>query len=150
TGRRQRHEYDAFVCYHHDDARFLLDRMLPVLETEHGFRLCIHDRDFVPGWDIVDNIVESCEKSRKILLLLSNCFARSEWCQFEAMMAQQRVYIEKANALVPVLLEPLKIELVTPRLSALLKEKTYLEWTEHDHYGQKLFWCRLVKTLKGA
>uniref|UniRef100_A0A0L8HVU8 TIR domain-containing protein n=2 Tax=Octopus bimaculoides TaxID=37653 RepID=A0A0L8HVU8_OCTBM len=140
--------YDAFICYHNSDSKYLLEKLQPKLEEENNFRLCIHDRDFVPGWDIVDNIVESIEKSHKIVLLLSNNFALSEWCQFESTMAQQRLFNEKKNTLIPILLEPIKIKNQTSRLTILLKEKTYLEWTD-DKNGQKLFWARLLNTMRG-
>nr|AUR53641.1 tool like receptor 13 [Octopus vulgaris] len=141
--------YDAFICYHNSDSKYLLEKLQPKLEVENNFRLCIHDRDFIPGWDIVDNIVESIEKSHKIVLLLSNNFALSEWCQFESTMAQQRLFGEKKNTLIPILLEPIKIKNQTSRLTILLKEKTYLEWTD-DKNGQKLFWARLLNTMRGS
>lgn len=140
--------YDAFICYHNSDSKYLLEKLQPKLEEENDFRLCIHDRDFVPGWDIVDNIVESIEKSHKIVLLLSNNFALSEWCQFESTMAQQRLFNEKKNTLIPILLEPIKLKNQTSRLTILLKQKTYLEWTD-DKNGQKLFWARLLNTMRG-
>lgn len=43
------HHYDAFVSYNVHDEAWVLQEMLPVLEGEQGWRLCLHHRDFQPG-----------------------------------------------------------------------------------------------------
>lgn len=139
--------FDAFVCYHNSDMKWLLNELCPKLEKENNFTLCIHDRDFVAGWDIVENIVESIEKSRKVLLLLSNEFACSHWCRFEMAMAHQRVIEREENLLIIVLLEDINISNQSHRLTSLLKQKTYLKWTNNKE-GQALFWHRLISCLK--
>jgi toll-like receptor 13 len=52
--------------------------------------LCIQYRDFEVGKLIVDNIVESMKESRKVILVMSNAFATSEWCHFEVLLAHER------------------------------------------------------------
>ncbi len=43
--------YDAFVSYvsRKTDEHFVYKVLLPKLEKEMGFRLCVHHRDFTPG-----------------------------------------------------------------------------------------------------
>ena len=41
------------------------------LEKEYGFRLSIHDRDWIAGRSIRANIVDSVERSRKVIFVLS-------------------------------------------------------------------------------
>lgn len=43
------HRYDAFVSYNVHDEAWVYTQMLPVLEGEQGWRLCLHHRDFQPG-----------------------------------------------------------------------------------------------------
>jgi toll-like receptor 13 len=45
----------------------------------------------IVGKLIVDNIVENMKESRKVILVMSNAFARSEWCQFEVLLAQEDI-----------------------------------------------------------
>ncbi|XP_068188581.1 toll-like receptor 13 isoform X2 [Antennarius striatus] len=41
--------YDAFISYNVHDEAWVYGKMLPVLEGEQGFRLCLHHRDFQPA-----------------------------------------------------------------------------------------------------
>ena len=103
--------YDAFVMYCHADSQWVIHQLRPQLENarseEEGanLRLCIHHRDWLCGRGITDNIVESIEASRKSLLIVSNAFAASSWCQFELTMAQTRLFEEDRDNLILVLLE---------------------------------------------
>lgn len=50
--RRRRappHRYDAFVSYNEKDELWVYQEMLPVLEEQQGWKLCLHHRDFQPG-----------------------------------------------------------------------------------------------------
>jgi toll-like receptor 13 len=64
------------------DRKWVHEKLVPVLEEEYGHTLCIHCRDFEVGKLIVHNTVENMKESRKVILVMSNAFARSEWCQF--------------------------------------------------------------------
>ena len=123
-------------------------KLIPKLEQEHHLHVCIHHRDWLVR-DIVDNVVESVESSRKTVLIVSNAFAASEWCQFELIMAQSRVFTEGRDNLILVLLEEIDERLVTPRLRFQLKTQTYIEWTNNE-VGQTLFWKKLAGSIKGV
>ena len=41
------------------------------LEKEHGFRLVIHERDWIAGRTIRANITDSIEKSRRVIFIIS-------------------------------------------------------------------------------
>lgn len=43
------HRYDAFVSYNIEDELWVYEEMLPALEDQQGWRLCLHHRDFQPG-----------------------------------------------------------------------------------------------------
>ena len=103
---QRQYEYDAFVIYSHADSKWVIHQLRPQLEDNRPkLRLCIHLRDWLGGRDITDNIVESIEASRKSLLIVSNAFAASSWCQFELTMAQTRLFEEDRDNLILVLLE---------------------------------------------
>ena len=103
---QRQYEYDAFVIHSNADAKWVIHKLRPQLEDNRPkLRLCIHHRDWLVGRDITDNIVESIEASRKSLLIVSNAFAASSWCQFELTMAQTRLFEEDRDNLIVVLLE---------------------------------------------
>ena len=121
--------------------------MLPRLEgPENQLKLCLHKRDWLPGRDIVDNVVESMEDSRKTVLIVSNAFASSQWCHFELTMAQTRLFRDDANSLMLVLLEDIDDVNMTPRLRLQMARQTYVEWTNNP-VGQQLFWAKLTRVL---
>ena len=41
------------------------------LESEHGFQLCLHQRNFLVGASILKNVTNAIIGSRRVILLLS-------------------------------------------------------------------------------
>lgn len=77
------YEFDAFVAYSSDDSDFVLTVLKPELEERQRLRLCIHERDFFPGRNIVENIADCINSSKALLFIFSKAFSRSQWCSFE-------------------------------------------------------------------
>ncbi|XP_078466956.1 toll-like receptor 2 isoform X2 [Lampetra planeri] len=143
--------YDAFVSYSQHDAVWVMEKLMPELESHSvpPFRLCVHERDFVPGRFIMDNIIDCIEQSRKTLFVISRSFVESEWCHYELYFAQQRLMESRDDALVLVLLEPIPRDSVPSRfcrLRRLIGRKTYLEWPA-EQGKQVLFWANMRATL---
>ncbi|XP_045195126.2 toll-like receptor 13 [Mercenaria mercenaria] len=140
------YEFDAFVAYKAEDSEWVHGRLLPVLEDEIGLKLCIHERDFKLGVFINDNIISNIDASEKMILILSNSFARSGWCMFELKVAHTKL-IEEEKELVIILLEKIDAKNMKNSIKVLLNTTTYIEWTE-DQVGQELFWTKLKNVLK--
>ncbi|XP_077983165.1 toll-like receptor 4 [Glandiceps talaboti] len=98
-------KYDAFVCFNEHDRPWVMEQLVPNLENidPPNFKLCLHDRDFMPGVDIFENILDSIKNSHKTMLILSPNFAESEWCYFEMRMAQDHLFTGNRDVLVLVL-----------------------------------------------
>lgn len=47
--RQTHNQYDAFISYNAHDEPWVIRQLLPKLEDEQGWRLCLHHRDFEPG-----------------------------------------------------------------------------------------------------
>uniref|UniRef100_A0A8C5GLV7 Toll-like receptor 13 n=1 Tax=Gouania willdenowi TaxID=441366 RepID=A0A8C5GLV7_GOUWI len=82
------HRYDAFISYNVHDEAWVYRELLPVLEGQQGWRLCLHHRDFEPGKAIVENITDAIYSSRKTLCVISHHYLQSEWCSREIQMAR--------------------------------------------------------------
>ena len=82
--------YDAFVLYSSvdDDRLWVHYKLLTELENVYGFRLCIHHRNFPAGVDIIDNIAQAIRTSRKVLVVMSPNFIRSDCCIEEVQMTR--------------------------------------------------------------
>ena len=142
-------EYDAFVSYNHGDQRWVIEHLLPELEYRGNIRLCLHDRDWLAGPDVADNIIDSIENSHKTILILSNHFAQSQWCELEMSMAQHKLLTSQKNVLVLVLKDPIDDCYMTNRLRHLMTTQTYLAWEEGDPKKVRRFWKALRQTVKG-
>ncbi|KAM6361193.1 toll-like receptor 2 type-1 isoform 1-T2 [Alca torda] len=143
--------YDAFVSYSENDSEWVENIMVRELEQAcPPFRLCLHKRDFVPGKWIVDNIIDSIEKSHKTLFVLSEHFVRSEWCKYELDFSHFRLFDENNDAAILVLLEPIQSKAIPKRfckLRKIMNTKTYLEWPLEEEQ-QERFWENLKGALK--
>ena len=142
--------YDAFVSYNHGDQQWVIERLLPALEYRGGVHLCLHDRDWIAGCLIADNIIESIENSRKTVLVLSNNFAQSEWCQLEMSMAQHKLLTSRKDVLVLVMKGNIDDAHMSRTLRHLVSTQTYLAWDPHDEEKQRLFWKALIKAIKNG
>ncbi|XP_055061987.2 toll-like receptor 2 [Misgurnus anguillicaudatus] len=142
--------YDAFVSYSQHDAEWVEEILVPNLENAHPpFSLCLHKRDFRPGRWIVDNIIDSIEKSHRTLFVLSEHFVTSEWCRYELDFSHFRIVDESNDSAVLILLEPIEKESIPKRfckLRKIMNSRTYLEWPE-DEDKRSEFWSNLRAAL---
>ncbi|XP_059577935.1 toll-like receptor 2 type-2 isoform X2 [Alligator mississippiensis] len=142
--------YDAFVSYSERDSEWVENLM--VQELEHAnppLKLCLHKRDFMPGKWIVDNIIDSIEKSHKTLFVLSEHFVQSEWCKYELDFSHFRLFDENNDTAILILLEPIQGKAIPKRfckLRKLMNTKTYLEWPLEE-VQQQVFWSKLKEAL---
>ncbi|XP_063632591.1 toll-like receptor 3 isoform X1 [Cydia splendana] len=140
--------YDVFVSYCNDDRGWILDHLLPHLETDCGVSVCLHERDFQVGLSILENIVSCMDRSRSIMLIISKEFLLSQWCQFEMHLAQHRLLETRREDLILVLLEEIPRRLRPTTLHYLMLTKTYIVYPgEAGDGAKKDFWKRLGKSV---
>ncbi|NWR53789.1 TLR1 protein, partial [Regulus satrapa] len=156
TKRRARHgppgeqeaalQFHAFISYSERDAPWVKNELIPSLEKGEGcVQLCQHERNFIPGKSIVENIINCIEKSYKSIFVLSPNFVQSEWCHYELYFAHHKLFSENSNSLILILLEPIPPYLIPARyhkLKALMAKRTYLEWPK-ERSKRALFWANL-------
>jgi TIR domain len=82
--------YDVFVSYSEKDRGWVLDQLIPNIERRSEINICLHERDFQVGLSILENIIQCMDKSRCLLLVVSESFLKSNWCSFEMHLAQHR------------------------------------------------------------
>ena len=68
-------DYDVFLCCSSEDEDTHALRILELMES-NGYRVCYHERDFLPGSLITDNMGQSIESSKRTVCLISNNFLR--------------------------------------------------------------------------
>ncbi|XP_028901196.2 protein toll-like [Zeugodacus cucurbitae] len=132
--------FDAFISYAHQDARFVNDILLPGLEQgEPEFSVCTHERNWLAGAYIPEQIIESVAQSRRTIIVLSQHFIESDWARMEFRTAHQCALNERRSRIIIIkygeLTDLTKLE---KELRAYLTMNTYLEWVEHPWFWNKL------------
>ncbi|NXP32310.1 TLR1 protein, partial [Leiothrix lutea] len=139
-------QFHAFISYSERDSAWVKNELIPNLEKGEGcVQLCQHERNFIPGKSIVENIINCIEKSYKSIFVLSPNFVQSEWCHYELYFAHHKLFSENSNSLILILLEPIPPYLIPARyhkLKALMAKRTYLEWPK-ERSKRALFWANL-------
>nr|ACT66708.1 toll-like receptor 2 [Sus scrofa] len=143
--------YDAFVSYSGQDSYWVENLMVQELEHfQPPFKLCLHKRDFIPGKWIIDNIIDSIEKSQKTIFVLSENFVKSEWCKYELDFSHFRLFDENDDTAILILLEPIEKKAIPQRfckLRKIMNTRTYLEWPA-DETQREGFWLNLRAAIK--
>ena len=140
--------YDAFVSYSDQNREWVLDEFIPNIEKRESINVCLHERDFQVGYGILENIVSCMDRSRCLLLLISENFLLSQWCQFEMNLAQHRLIETRREKLILVLLEDIPTKKQPKTLKYLMRTKTYIKWPQNGSSDEKaLFWKRLKKAI---
>uniref|UniRef100_A0AAZ3SUR8 TIR domain-containing protein n=1 Tax=Oncorhynchus tshawytscha TaxID=74940 RepID=A0AAZ3SUR8_ONCTS len=142
-------QYDAFISYNAHDEPWVLRELLPELEGEQGWKLCLHHRDFQPGKPIIDNIMDGIYGSRKTICVISHRYLESEWCSREIQVASFRLFDEQKDVLILVFLEEIPTHQLSPyhRMRKLVKKRTYLSWPRAGEQTG-VFWQQLRLALE--
>ncbi|XP_030803690.1 toll-like receptor 1 [Camarhynchus parvulus] len=139
-------QFHAFISYSERDSPWVKNELIPNLERGEGcVQLCQHERNFIPGKSIVENIINCIEKSYRSIFVLSPNFVQSEWCHYELYFAHHKLFSENSNSLILILLEPIPPYLIPARyhkLKALMAKRTYMEWPK-ERSKRALFWANL-------
>lgn len=135
-------EYDAFISYSALDECWVLGTLCKRLEgLSVPLTLCLHHKHFVLGACISDNIIDSVEKSRHTIIVLSENFLQSEWCLLEFRKAFHQTLLERRRHLIVILMDEVNVHQLEPEMSYFLQSHTYLRRTD------TLFWDRLIYAL---
>lgn len=137
--------FHAFISYSEHDSVWVKNELVPCLEKEN-IRICLHERNFVPGKSIVENIISCIERSYKSIFVLSPSFVQSEWCHYELYFAHHNLFHEGSDNLILILLEPIPqnhIPTKYHKLKALMTLRTYLEWPK-EKSKRGLFWANII------
>uniref|UniRef100_UPI00398F458B toll-like receptor 1 n=1 Tax=Pristiophorus japonicus TaxID=55135 RepID=UPI00398F458B len=142
--------YHAFVSYSQHDSCWVKEQLLPNLEERGSpLRICLHERHFIPGKGIIENIINCIEKSYKSIFVLSPNFIQSDWCHYELYFAQHQVLSDRSDNLMLIVLESIPQYLIPSKyykLKSLMAKKTYIEWPK-DKNKQRLFWANLQAAI---
>ena len=125
--------FDAFISYADEDRDNVID-LVKSLEKHNDLSLCIHNRDFIPGTGIADNITNAIHCSRRTVCFISKHFLDSYWCMFELNMARMEAIYSRSgqNVLFLVALKKGIMKQLPLQLMDLVDSHSYLDFPEEE------------------
>ncbi|XP_053455981.1 toll-like receptor 9 isoform X4 [Nycticebus coucang] len=150
-GRRQTENalpYDAFVVFDKAQsavADWVYNELRGRLEERQGrraLRLCLEERDWLPGKSLFENLWASVYGSRKTLFVLAHTDRVSGLLRTSFLLAQQRLLEDRKDVVVLVILSPDARRSRYVRLRQRLCRQSVLLWP-HQPNGQGSFWAQL-------
>ncbi|XP_040850971.1 toll-like receptor 9, partial [Ochotona curzoniae] len=144
--------YDAFVVFdkaESDVADWVYNELRRQLEECRGrraLRLCLEERDWLPGKSLFENLWASVYGSRKTLFVLAHTERLSGLLRTCFLLAQQRLLEDRRDVVVLVLLHRPAHRSRYVRLRQRLCRQSVLFWP-HQPNGQSSFWAQLGMAL---
>ncbi|KAJ7988389.1 hypothetical protein DPEC_G00323040 [Dallia pectoralis] len=147
--------YDAFIMYDTADPKvsdWVLNYLRVELEEEGEIicPLCLEERDWMPGTNIIDNLSNSVRKSRKTVFVLTEGFLSRGLVQIASLLVHQRLVEEGVDSMVLLLLQPQLFR--RSRILHLRKRlcgRSVLEWPANaSPDARRWFWYRLKSAIR--
>ncbi|XP_004435925.1 PREDICTED: interleukin-18 receptor 1 [Ceratotherium simum simum] len=143
--------YDAFVSYlkecrpeNGEEHTFAVEILPRVLEKHYGYKLCIFERDVVPGGAVVDEIHSLIQKSRRLIIVLSKSYMSNE-VRYELESGLHEALVERKIKVILIEFTPVTDFTFLPQSLRLLKSHRVLKWkAEKSLSYNSRFWKNLL------
>ncbi|XP_048767643.1 toll-like receptor 13 [Ostrea edulis] len=139
-------KYDTYIVYSEADEKWIFRKVLPKLESE-GLRVCIPDREFEIGADKCTQIENAFRDSKKILVILSNEFAKDEWCLWQENVVEERLRQRGDSTVVFVLYKNINSRNMIASLHRTIKRQRMITWHEGGT-REAIFWKVVILALE--
>ncbi|KAM9264821.1 interleukin-18 receptor 1 [Cariama cristata] len=143
-------EYDAFVSYLKDcispteeEREFALKILPMILEENFGYKLCIFERDVSPGGAVVDDIHSFIDKSRRLIIILSQNYV-SDRAMYELESGLHKALVERKTKIILIEYMPISDYNFLPESLSLLPSKRVVKWKKDESLPvNSRFWKNL-------
>nr|WEW53117.1 myeloid differentiation factor 88 [Spinibarbus sinensis] len=133
--------FDAFICYCKSDFQFVHEMIKQLEQTECNLKLCVFDRDVLPGtcvWTIASELIEN--RCKRMVVVISDDYLDSDACDFQTKFALSLCPGARSKRLIPVVYKSMK-----KPFPSILRFLTICDYTRPCTQGW--FWTRLAKAL---
>ncbi|GLD54705.1 myeloid differentiation primary response protein MyD88 [Lates japonicus] len=100
--------FDAFICYCQSDFDFVHEMIRELEQTEYRLKLCVFDRDVLPGscvWTITSELIE--KRCKRMVVVISDEYLDSDACDFQTKFALSLCPGAQKKRLIPVVYKPM-------------------------------------------
>ncbi|NXI37496.1 ILRL1 protein, partial [Galbula dea] len=144
--------YDAYVIYpkcNTNEANFVeyfVYQIMPdILENQCGYKLCIYGRDVYPGEDTASAIEKRMQKSRRLILLLTQELMNRNEHAYDQHIALHNALIQNDTKVILLEMETIgTYEKLQESLRFLIKQQGTIKWKEeqtvHPQSYNSKFW----------
>nr|KAF6475302.1 MYD88 innate immune signal transduction adaptor [Rousettus aegyptiacus] len=141
--------FDAFICYCSRDIQFVQEMIQQLEQTNYQLKLCVSDRDVLPGtcvWSITSELIEKRlarwqgDECRRMVVVISDDYLESKECDFQTKFALSLSPGAHQKRLIPVKYKAMKKE-----FPSILRFITVCDYT--NPCTKSWFWIRLAKAL---
>ncbi|XP_010622409.1 interleukin-1 receptor accessory protein isoform X2 [Fukomys damarensis] len=141
-------EYDIYVSYarNAEEEEFVLLTLRGVLENEFGYKLCIFDRDSLPGGNTVEAVFDFIQRSRRMIVVLSPDYVTEK--SISMLEFKLGVMCQNSIATKLIVVEYRPLERPHPGILQLKESVSFVSWKgeKSKHSGSK-FWKALRLAL---
>ncbi|XP_078259231.1 interleukin-18 receptor 1-like [Rhinoraja longicauda] len=145
-------EYDAYVLLLKSNealicagGEYFALKLLPaILEQKFGYRLCIFERDVLPGAASADDIFSYINKSRTLIIILCADLMENESSMYGLVSGLHQALVERL--IKPILIEynPIRDVTFLPHsLQLILKSNRTVKWTSESLSHNSYFWKKI-------
>ncbi|XP_023408376.1 interleukin-18 receptor 1 isoform X3 [Loxodonta africana] len=158
--RKNGKTYDAFVSYlkecrpeNFEEHTFAVEILPRVLEKHFGYKLCIFERDVMPGGAVVDEVHSLIEKSRRLIIVLSKSYMSNE-VRYELESGLHEALVERKIKIILIEFTPVTDFMSLPQSLELLKSHRVLKWkadkslSYNSRFWKNLRYLMPAKTIK--
>ncbi|XP_073520866.1 interleukin-18 receptor 1-like isoform X2 [Phyllobates terribilis] len=142
-------EYDAYLSlesfstFESEERHFALQTLAPVLENYFGYKLCIFERDVVPGGALVDDMNSFLEKSRRLIIVLTKDFTSCK-AMYELESGLYKAMVERKIKVILIEFTLLSEQSFQPESLQLLKMKSKVKWKGDESQPlNSTFWKKI-------
>uniref|UniRef100_A0A1A7X0D0 Myeloid differentiation primary response protein MyD88 n=1 Tax=Iconisemion striatum TaxID=60296 RepID=A0A1A7X0D0_9TELE len=133
--------FDAFICYCQSDFQFVHEMIRELEQTQYKLKLCVFDRDVLPGscvWTITSELIE--RRCKRMVVVISDEYLESDACDFQTKFALSLCPGARSKRLIPVIYKSM-----SKQFPSILRFLTVCDYTRPC--TQAWFWVRLAKAL---
>ncbi|KFU84276.1 Interleukin-1 receptor accessory protein, partial [Chaetura pelagica] len=141
-------EYDVYVSYarNAEEEEFVLLTLRGVLENEFGYKLCIFDRDSLPGGNTTEAVFDFIQRSRRMIVVLSPDYLTEK--SISLLEFKLGIMCQNAIATKLIVVEYRPLQCTHPSILQLKESVSFVTWKgEKSKRSSSQFWKALRLAL---
>ncbi|XP_059167561.1 toll-like receptor 4 [Physella acuta] len=145
-----RYKYDAYILYTDETRSFVLQECVQELEVNRGHRLCIEERDFMPGTYTVSAIVSAVQNSAKTVPVVTPEFYDGEYAEYGLKMAVMEEIFSRRSVLHLCIYKPVSADDMSRDLLSVLRKNRFTEFPADDEMtpeARLTFWDEMSRSI---